>query len=424
MGSLTDLMLQGIVQFPTEASTAWPLTWFPFIGTFVYALIGAMHGNGTIAYGIAIIFFTIILKLMLLPLDFANKFFTKRNQNFMTKIKPEQEALREQYANDPMALNRATQELYKSHGYKMGGFCLFMVINMFVTMMIFFSIFGALRGVATHNEKIQIHAIQTAYHQVYEEFAGDTGNDEFKKALGKAVNDAYAEHSISFLWIKNVWRQDVPWGSHYDYLHYNFMNHSRVTNADIEAHLGVAIEDTTKNQRTRARNQIREAQFKAIYPGIDSSYKRSWNGLLILIILAGTTSWASAYINTKMMQKKKKDEKPKEQKAEYSMRDVKDKAEQKVPTMDPVMMGRIMKIMLPAIMVYFTLMNTSALAIYIIMNSTLSTASMYGLNYPVEKLLAWEEKRKKDKGITPPEVDKSVINPHAKYFKNKRNKQS
>jgi len=83
------------------------------------------------------------------------------------------------------------------------------------------------------------------------------------------------------------------------------------------------------------------------------------------------------------------------------------------------MVGKVMLFVMPAIMVFFTMSSTAALAIYIITNSLIATGTTLGMNWPVDKLLAWEEKRRVARGDTP-ETDTGVINPHAKYFKNKR----
>ena len=416
MGDLENFLLSGVVEFPDSGRGPWPLNWFPFIGRFVYILISAMYGGGAVSYGVAIIFFVVILKLMLLPMDFLNKYFTKKNANFMQKIKPEQDELKQQYANDPMTLNRATQELYKKHGYKMGGFCLFMFINLFVTMMIFFSVFGALRQVATHNVMLQVHAIQG----VYQEFDGETDNPYFVAA----INEAYGQHNVGFLWIRNIWREDVPWSSA-TLSPQQFVRHASLPEAITYEQLyafnadryAVGLRPVTKAQ---LETHILVQQYNAIIAQLEPRYTRSWNGLLILIILAGVTSWGSAYINAKIMLKGKAAVKPKEQVIEYSMRNTKNKADPlQRPQVDPVMMGRIMKIVLPAIMVYFTMVSTAGLAIYIIMNSILSTAAVVALNKPVDKLLKWQEQKRE--GAKPvADEEETVINPHAKYFKNKR----
>jgi len=434
MGNLIGL-LNGIVEFPAGGAG-----WFPFIGQFVYILISAMHGNGALPYGLAIIFFTIILKLMLLPMDFANRYFTKRNSNFMQKMKPEEDEIRAQYANDPMRINRERQMLYKRHGYKMGGFCLFTIINLFVILAIFMSVFTALRGVATHNVDLSVQNLQAVYKSYEQDIKDETLDaTEFKKD----INAVYAQHSVGFLWIKNIWKQDVPWtGAGLTWKEYassaKIITDDELKNCpicagehDTAAKLLTAHDYTTNDAGMKAyvadvhdfatpEAYIRH-QYDTIYAAMDKSYKRSWNGLLFLIILAGVSSWGTAYITMKMNKTTQAKAAPKEEKFVYSMREVKNKLDPKVPNVDPAMVGKVMMFVLPAIMIFFTMSSTAALAIYIITNSLLSTAITFGMKYPVDKLLAWQDKRKSNRGDTP-KIDESVINPHAKYFKGRKKK--
>lgn len=103
------------------------------------------------------------------------------------------------------------------------------------------------------------------------------------------------------------------------------------------------------------------------------------------------------------------------------MRDAKNKNET-LPSVDPVMMGKIMKIVLPAMMVFFTLSSTAALAIYIVTNSVVTTVLTFGLTYPVDKLLKYKDNKKAQSGDKTPKFDGGIINPHAKYFKTKGRK--
>ena len=445
MGDLINL-LGGIVEFPSRGAG------IAFIGKFVYILIKGLGGGGAVNYGVAIIFFTIILKLILLPLDFINRFFTKRNSNMMTKIKPEEDELREQFGSDMLQFNRARQAIYKKHGYKMSGFCLFSIVNMVVTLMIFISVFSSLRAVATHNVRLQVQDLQ-AVHQVYTFDTATADTLAFEKALAKkdagmsfeqAINVTYNERSIGFLWIKNIWRQDVPWANsalsegeyvsnsnrevnqmkidHFkDLLIQEFHDNRDSELSDSEFDELLAEFELTLEQQTDAQymTAIVRFEYRTIYKELDSSHKRKWNGLLILVILAGVSSWGSAYITAKMTKAKNQNKKTKEQIVQYSMRKAKTQTDNPIPQVDPAAVGKIMMFVLPAIMVFFTMSSTAALAIYIITNSLISTGITFGLNWPVDKLLAWEEKRRAERGDLP-DTDTDVINPHAKYFKRRK----
>jgi YidC/Oxa1 family membrane protein insertase len=389
-------MIQGVVEFPSHGDG-----WFPFIGDFVYWLIGSIHAGGVVSYGLAVIIFTFILKLVLLPLDFGNKYFQKKNAAQMAKFKPEEDALKEQYADNPMQFNRARQELYRKNGYKMGGFCLFTILNMFVTLSVFLSVFGALRAVSTYNIKLT----STELNGVYRDFEDNIylQDDEYNPDFAGAVNEVYKKHNIGFLWIKNIWKSDIP------------IESSNLTFAEYSAYVAVSDEELEASQYETA-NEFKRAQYDIIFGAVDGQQKRNWNGLFLLIILAGAMTYLSVVLNSKFNQTKKPE--PKKLEAQYSMRDIKKQQDAQMPSMDPAMINKIMKFMLPAIMVIFTLTSTSALAIYIIANSLFSTIFTIGLNYPVNAILKFQEKRAKDRGDT--HSDPDIINPHAKYFKGSR----
>ncbi len=106
-----------------------------FVGWLVKGLLDAV-GN----YGWAVVLFTVILKIITLPLDFWQRFSMKKNAKMMSELAPIMAKLDKAYANDKNKLNQEKQKLYKKHGYNMLSGCLPMI----VTMTIFFVMFGGL----------------------------------------------------------------------------------------------------------------------------------------------------------------------------------------------------------------------------------------------------------------------------------------
>lgn len=76
-------------------------------------------------YGWAIIIFTIIVKLILLPLNIKSQKAMKKQQ----KIQPILADLRKKYANDNEKLQRETMKVYKENNISMMGGCLPMLIQ-------------------------------------------------------------------------------------------------------------------------------------------------------------------------------------------------------------------------------------------------------------------------------------------------------
>lgn len=101
---------------------------------FLYGLIGN--------YGITIIVFTIIVKLILLPLTIQQLKSTKQ----MSELQPKLKELQEKYKNDKEKLNAKTVELYQQYKVNPVGGCLPLLIQ----MPIIFGLFAVLREPIKH----------------------------------------------------------------------------------------------------------------------------------------------------------------------------------------------------------------------------------------------------------------------------------
>ena len=85
------------------------------------------HIYGLVAnYGLAIIIFTLIIKLILIPLNVRSQKAMKKQQ----KIQPVLQELQQKYANDQEKLQREMMKLYKENDISMMGGCLPMLIQM------------------------------------------------------------------------------------------------------------------------------------------------------------------------------------------------------------------------------------------------------------------------------------------------------
>lgn len=76
-------------------------------------------------YGLAIILFTVIIKLILLPLNVRSQKAMKKQQ----KIQPIIAELQQKYANDQEKLQKETMKIYKENNISMTGGCLPMLIQ-------------------------------------------------------------------------------------------------------------------------------------------------------------------------------------------------------------------------------------------------------------------------------------------------------
>ena len=118
--------------------------------------------------------FTLLIKLVLLPLDYKSRKSMRR----MTKLQPQIAKLQKKYANDKEKLNQKSAELYRKEGINPMSGCL----PMLVSMVILFIMFDAMRTVANTEMASQALGLLTT---------------------GTQTNE-------SWLWIKNIWMPDSP----------------------------------------------------------------------------------------------------------------------------------------------------------------------------------------------------------------------
>jgi YidC/Oxa1 family membrane protein insertase len=103
---------------------------FNFIHGAVYALIS----NVNVSYGVAIILFTIIVRIILLPLNIKQT----RSQVRMQAVQPEVKRLQEKYKNDPQKSQQEMMKLYKEKGVNPMGGCLPLVIQLPILWALFY----------------------------------------------------------------------------------------------------------------------------------------------------------------------------------------------------------------------------------------------------------------------------------------------
>ena len=92
-------------------------------------------------YGWAIVLFTLLVRLVLLPLDIKSK----KSMRAMNKIQPKVQALQKKYANDKDKLNMKLNELYRKEKVSPMTSCLPMLIS----LPILFLMFAAMRNLAS-----------------------------------------------------------------------------------------------------------------------------------------------------------------------------------------------------------------------------------------------------------------------------------
>lgn len=90
----------------------------------------------TTNYGLALILFAVLVKMILLPMTAKGK----KSMMKMSRISPRVQELQKKYANDQQKQNEAIQALYKQEGVSMGSGCLWSFIPIFFLFPLYYVI--------------------------------------------------------------------------------------------------------------------------------------------------------------------------------------------------------------------------------------------------------------------------------------------
>ena len=143
-----------------------------FANIFGYVLnfINNFVGN----YGLAIILFTVLIKIIMLPLSIKQQRTMKKSAKLQEQIK----VLQFKYKNDPEKLNREMMDLYKKENMSPFSGCLSTIIQFILLISIFYMV----RCPLTYMEKIDKTQIESYVQQLKDD--------------GMPVNQAYSEIDI------------------------------------------------------------------------------------------------------------------------------------------------------------------------------------------------------------------------------------
>ncbi len=114
-------------------------------------------------YGWVIIVFTLLVKVCLSPLDLLVKFSNKKATLVQQKVAPQVARINKKYADDKNTAQLQTNALYKKEGYNALTSCLVMIVNLVITMVVFFTLYGSLRTMSAYRAINQYEALQTSY---------------------------------------------------------------------------------------------------------------------------------------------------------------------------------------------------------------------------------------------------------------------
>ena len=116
---------------------------FGYILNFIYNIVNN--------YGLAIIIFSILIKIILLPLSIKQQKTMKKTTKIQNKLKE----IQFKYKNNPEQLNQATMELYKSENMSPFSGC----FSAIVQIVLLFAVFYLVRSPLTYMKKIDENVI-------------------------------------------------------------------------------------------------------------------------------------------------------------------------------------------------------------------------------------------------------------------------
>ena len=90
----------------------------------------------TNSYGLALILFSLIVKLVLLPMSVKSK----KSMLKMSRLSPQVKALEAKYGDDKQKYQLAVQQMYKEEGVSMGGGCLWSFIPLIILLPLYYVI--------------------------------------------------------------------------------------------------------------------------------------------------------------------------------------------------------------------------------------------------------------------------------------------
>ena len=126
---------------------------FGYVLNFLYNIINN--------YGLAIILFSIILKLIMLPISWKQQKTMKKSTEIQVKLRE----IQDKYKNNPEKLNQETIELYKREKMSPFSGCLSAIIQ----IVILFSVFYLVRSPLTHMTKVDANLINQYKEEIAQE---------------------------------------------------------------------------------------------------------------------------------------------------------------------------------------------------------------------------------------------------------------
>ena len=391
-------------------------------------LINWLHG-GIGNFGWTILILSIIVKLVVSPLEFFVKLNSKKQTLIQQKCAPQVAKLQKKFGKDQQSLRIQTNALYKREGLNMGTGCIIMLINMVITLAVFISFFNALNAnsayqaikqyetlstlavekncelVLNSSDRINNYEVTIENKEQAEEFINNFNKsykiyklnaeskeidltedahdldyyltlydsnkdliDEINTETAKVIVEKWNNIKTSWLWVDNIWVRDS--------LVYPFPSYSDFIKVASVGEYTTYINELVNNGKTEGETKISyDATFKEKYESlatlIQSNSSRKNNGYFILAIIVALLSFSTQYLT------------------EYHSKKIKNKKAKAVAKQSDASMQQSMKMMkfiLPIVMVAFVIRSSASFGIYILASNIISIATGEVSTFIIDKI--------------------------------------
>ena len=350
------------------------------LASLVKTIIEFFSFGGVI--GVGILLFSLVLKIIPLPLDIYSRAANKKNSLKMEKMKGELKKLQKQYANNKELYTQKMTALYKKEGYSQLASCLptLFTLVFFIVVISSFNKYSSYANLEIYNNMAYafndavIEEINTNYEDYYDVKYADEEktvlkeivlkegysltDEEINAVIVKAQDAAaivYKEEikKYKFLWVENIWISDIPWKK--SFIDTNSIQSLFTYSSGCKSH---TLEHVLNDENI----------FKTLTgSALLNDEKEQVNGYLILVALSIVTMLLSQLVTTK------------QQKTQMELQTV-DGANGQA-----AQMTKTMTWMMPIMFGFFAFMYSAAFSLYLIVSTVFSLLSTLVINKFVEK---------------------------------------
>ena len=356
-------------------------------------------------FGWTVVVFSIILKVILSPLDIWQRVSMKNQQKKMEALKPKLEKLEKQYRNNPDLLKQKQYEVQREAKINVFATCLPLI----VTMVVFFVVFGGFRALVTYENEVIVEELDKTYVEYVLDYNADKLTDAQKaevyitnwdalkaycedeshnvpnrfseyEEIQEENAEAYAEmrtllankyqehlQNDKWLWVKNIFKSDT--GT-------DVIPSVKAYTSSGAGGISAKLEDTqTHTTYTNLTSPAAEILNKTKTWDV-----KKWNGYFILPLLSLLTSFLSTFIM---------------QKTGSQATSAVGTAEQQAQQQKQM---KMMNYMMPVMLAVFAMLYSSAFAIYYFMSNVMATITTLVVNM-VMKYIDKKQAAKEQQGI-------------------------